>query len=335
MIAELLQRTKKRKMGLEVDDAPAPSGPAMQGPALSKAADGGAVVAGAADLAPPAKRRNILLSDRPQQPVGHRTSMGVGKRVVISAKTLAATAAASAAAAEAAAALSRQKSSSSSGASSRVSNREGVAGGILRGAGGPVAGAARGYDDHLTKTPRKGITFGEVQGTPVASQRDDDYLLFTHSITASAMRHRNTTVVEGTPMEMLQPRRANSSAAYGAYQRADTSACLRSPGSPDSIRGRDHRRRAPSTGESKSSSSSGDSARKPYGRGGHKNSLSSLFNTQDDDGDGDNMDVSKDAEDEGDGDYSLLARARSQTRKSLLSAEGFHYLPPSSGTDES
>jgi hypothetical protein len=304
LIAELLQKTRKRKAGLEVEEAPvavptaAGPGPVAAAPAAAAAA---AVRAAVAEGAPPQKRRNILLSEQFAQPVGHRTSMGVGKKVVISTKTLAANAVSSAAVLALANSTKSARSSSGSNGSSSS----------MRGA------------DHFTNTPRKSITFSDVHGTPLSSQRDE-FALYTHG-TASAVRHRNTTIIESTPMEQLQPRRAPSSALYAPqHHLADSIAFMHSPGSPDSAGGR--RRRAPSTGGSKSSSSSGDSARKAGGM--QRNSLSMLFSTQDDE----HGEAPNDGEEaHPTGDYALLSQARGQqARRSLMHTEGFHYLPSSS-----
>jgi hypothetical protein len=179
-------------------------------------------------------------------------------------------------------------------------------------------------------TPRKAISFS--QGTPVSSQRDD-YLLFTHgsAVSASARRHRNTTVIESTPMEALQPRRslADSAARFSgehglSHHLSGRSDYMSSP-SPDHSQ---RRRRAPSTG---CSSSSGESSSQ---RGAHRNRLSSLFNTQDE---GDNA---EEGEGEGvgvgvgvggpavlGGATSLLAQAAARSSRSFLHDESFHYLP--------
>jgi hypothetical protein len=309
LIAELLLMTGKRKAGAAVEGAQTAADAKADG-----ARDPAVKAGGVEDMAPPAKKRNALLSDKPVH-VGHRTSMGVGKRVVISAKTLAATAANSAAVAASA--------SAAAGASKKVS-------GILRSSGSSSsAGSSRGaFDDHFTKTPHKSITFSP--GTPMSSSASD-YLTFTHGSVsaASARRYRDNAVVESTPMEMLMPRRAPTSAApFPAHHLADNIAYMSSP-SPE--RSGQRRMRAPSTGGSRSSSSSGDSASKATGES-HKNRLSSLFNTQDD------------AEEGGESDdhaagASLLARSRGacgqypQSRRSFLGDENFHFLPPSEGAD--
>ena len=241
---ELLQKSRKRKAGSEMlessrEEATSKTGESNKGDGKSSDAAGMPVL----------KRRNSLLSQNRQQPVGHRMSMGVQKHVVISAKTLAAAAAVSSKLSSVPAATSKTK---------------------------PLTGNAL---EDFTKTPRKGISWSP--DTPFGSQHED-YQLGTQG---SAMRRhvRNTTVVESTPMEAPQSRRPfllSQQEAAGHNHLADSLCSGGGLHSPE-VRSSTRRRRAPSTAcSSKSSSSgSGDSA----DRSSKNNRLSCLFGTQDED----------------------------------------------------